>query len=50
MHPFLLTKPTETSKSQKNDSEFSTKTKTMPFQNLFEYSSLKIEIKVVMSN
>ena len=34
MHPFLLTKPTEASKSQKNDSKFSTKTKTMTFQNL----------------
>ena len=29
MHPFLLTKPTEASKSQKNDSKFSTKTKTI---------------------
>ena len=36
-----MTKPTEASKSQKNDSKFSTKTKTMtiPIQNLFRYSS-----------
>ena len=34
MHPFLLTKPTEASKSQKNDSKFNTKTKTKTFQNL----------------
>ena len=33
----------EASKSQKNDSKFSTKTKamTIPIQNLFRYSSLK---------
>ena len=29
-----MTKPTEASKSQKNDSKFSTKTKAMTFQNL----------------
>ena len=34
MHPFLLTNPTEASKSQKNDSKFSTKTMPMTFQNL----------------
>ena len=34
MHPFLLTKLTEASKSQKIDSKFSTKTKTKTFQNL----------------
>ena len=32
MHPFLLAKPTEASKSQKNDSKFSTKTKTKSLQ------------------
>ena len=39
----FLTKPIEASKSQKKDSKFSTKTKTMtmPFQNLFRYSSLE---------
>ena len=35
LHPFLLTKPIEASKSQKNDSKFSTKTKTMTFRNLY---------------
>ena len=34
MHPFLLTKLTEASKSQKIDSKFSTKTKNKMFQNL----------------
>ena len=36
MHPFLFTKPTEASKSQKSDSKFSAKTifKTKTFQNL----------------
>ena len=34
MHPFLLTKLTEASKSQKIDSKFSTKTKTKTCQNL----------------
>ena len=29
VHPFLLTKPTEASKSQKNDSKFSTKTNAL---------------------
>ena len=44
MHQFLLTKPTATSKSQKNDSKFRTKTMTMPIQNLFRYFSLKNNI------
>jgi hypothetical protein len=30
----FMTKPTEASKSQKNDSKFSNKTKTKTFQNL----------------
>ena len=49
MHPFLLTKQTEASKSQKNDSKFSTKTKTMtmPLQNLFRYSSFKGPFTIV---
>ena len=34
MHPFLMTKLTEASKSQKIDSKFSTKTKSKTFQNL----------------
>ena len=40
-----MTKPTEARKSQKNDSKFSTKTKTMamPIQNLFRYSSLDLQ-------
>ena len=39
-----MTKQTEASKSQKNDSKFSTKTKTMtmPFQNFFRYFSLAL--------
>ena len=40
LHPFLLTKQTEASKSQKSDPMFSTKTIIMPFQNLFRYFSL----------
>ena len=40
LHPFLLPKPTEASKSKKNYSKFSPKTKTKPVQNLFKYSSL----------
>ena len=45
LHPFLLTMPTEGSKSQKKDLKFSTNTKTMtmPFQNLFRYSSLLLQ-------
>ena len=41
-----MTKQTEASKSQKNDSKFSIKTKTMtfPFQTLFKYLSLKIAV------
>ena len=43
LHPFLLPKQTEASKSKKNDSKFSpkTKTKTKQVQILFRYSSLK---------
>ena len=43
MHPFYCLKPTVASKSKKNDSKFSPKTKTMtkPIQNVFTYSSLK---------
>ena len=43
MHPFVLTKPTEARKLQKNDSKFSTNSKTMTktVQNIFRYSSLK---------
>ena len=46
MHPFLLAKLTEASKSKKNDSKFSPKTKIMtkPVQNLFRYSSFKLII------
>ena len=42
-----MTKPTEASKSQKNASNFSTKTKTSrtkTVQNLFRYSSFKLII------
>ena len=51
MHPFLLTKLTEASKSQKNDSKFSTKNKTMtmPLQNLFRYISFKMAKKLAAS-
>ena len=41
MHPFLLPKLTESSKSKKNYSKFSLKTKTKPVQNLFRHSALK---------
>ena len=39
-----MPEPTEASKSKKNDSIFSSKTKTMnkPVQNLFRYSSVKV--------
>ena len=41
---FLLPKLTEASKSKKNDSKFSPKTKQ--FQNLFRYSSLSMSVFV----
>ena len=50
MHPFLLTKLTEASKSQKNDSKFSTTTKTMTFQNLNMPPPLVSLIKIRQSS
>ena len=43
IHTCLLSQPTEASKSQRNISKFSSKAKTMtmPFHNLFRYSSFK---------
>ena len=41
---FLLTKPTEASKSQKNDSKFSTKTKTMHFKISSDTPTHKLQV------
>ena len=48
LHPFLLTKPTEARKSQKNDSKFSTKTKTKTFQNLNMFKFKKTHNLVII--
>ena len=45
-----MTKPTEASKSGKNDSKFSTKTKTMTFQNLKMPPPLVLQLPLQILN